>query len=113
VHQLELPPERSASGIELLGSQDGAILNWLSIGFQRAGEIEERADFHGIGSGGQARHADGGDDGGEPESPDELPPRQTSKRERGMRYAAHNVPFWASQHMANFYLKLAHCIGCL
>ena len=93
MHQLELPPKRSASGIEVLGSQDGTVLNWLPVRFQRACKIEEHADFHCIGSPGVASHPDGGDDGGEPESPDKLPPRHRSKRTRGMWYAAQNVPF--------------------
>jgi hypothetical protein len=84
VHQIEPPPKRAASGIEVLGGQDGPVLNGLPVRFQRACKIEEHADFHWIGSPGVAWHADGGDDGAEPESPDKLPPRQTSKRQRGM-----------------------------
>jgi len=45
---------------------------------------------------GQAWSTNGRDDGREPKSTDKLPPRQTHKRRRNMRYAAHNVPFYTA-----------------
>jgi hypothetical protein len=94
VHEFDLAAERSASGIELLRCQDGAILNWLAVSLQRPRKVEEGADFDWLGGTGQAWYTKGRDDSGEPKSTDKLPPRQTGKRRRSRWYAAHNVPFY-------------------
>ncbi len=95
MYQFDLPSERSASGIKLLHRQDGTVLNGLAVRLQRPSEVEKGADFDGLGGTRQAWYTNGRDGGGEPESTNKLPPRQTSKRRRNRRYAAHNVPFYA------------------
>jgi hypothetical protein len=66
VHQFELASEWSASGIELLRRQDGAVLNGLAVSLQRSSKVEEGADFDWLSGTGQAWGTNGGDDGGEP-----------------------------------------------
>ena len=93
MHQFNLAPERPPGGVDLLGGQDGTVLDRLTVGLQGASEVEEGTNFDRLCGAHQAWYTHRGDHDGQAESTDKLPSRQTRRPRKYMRCAAHSVPF--------------------